>query len=162
MLLLACSQGDLLAYLSPRLLLTLASFQPPSAASTATLQSGTVQSSFINAAGTSDTQQLHDEWKKIIIEFSQTMVSVALTPPHISTAASLHPLLPCTDERTRAMRLSGWRNCTVRSVDEHAPRGHVVAAPSGSAVVRSLAAWCHGRQAVLLRRHRGRLLVVAS
>jgi len=105
-------QGDLLSYLSPRLLVTLASFKPPSAESSAVLASGRVRSSFATSTNgeeqEGDTQVLHDEWKKIISEFSQAMVRLSTT-----TAPLCHSLLPiclpklCPDDNISVTRLSG-------------------------------------------------------
>jgi len=87
--------------LSPRLLSTTGSFAPPSSSSTAELQSGRVRSSFVNAAGQYDTQQLHDEWKKIITEFSDAMVGRTCTH-----ARSHCPLSPSLLDRTTALMLT--------------------------------------------------------
>lgn len=89
----------MLDYLSPRLLETLRSFHPPSRKSTEVLAAGKLQSSFAAtgaAAAEKPTQVLHEEWKKIIEEFSTAMVSRrARTDSH---RAVLSPLpLCCAD-----------------------------------------------------------------
>lgn len=67
--------GDLLAYLAPRLLANLTTFQPPSATSTALLQKGKVKSSFPNEKGVYEEQELHEDWIRIVVEFAHAMVS---------------------------------------------------------------------------------------
>jgi hypothetical protein len=127
-----CHQGDLLTYLSPRLLMTLATFRPPSATSTDTLQTGKVQSSFMNADGTTDTQQLHEEWKKIIIEFSQAMVSIYNA--HVSTLP-LHHFHICSDEPFRSRYISVEHHIYMYAMRTSISRSVVICGPHCAAQI---------------------------
>lgn len=78
--------GDLLAFLQPRLLANTTTFRPPSTAATQTMQKGKVKSSFPNEKGVFEEQELHEDWIKIVVEFSQAMVS-----PFVRPKEALHP-----------------------------------------------------------------------
>lgn len=84
-------QGDLLSFLSPRLLQNLSSFTPPTAATTKLLQAGEVKSSFPNEQGVYESQVLHEDWKRIVLEFSAAMVS------HIDVARHTRTPIPAHD-----------------------------------------------------------------